>query len=137
MNRHDVGATIAGANRGRALAAAGVTPVPLAGRVGRRRLWRVRGESGRGFDGGDDDARRVSRDRTGLAAGALCGAALGAALAMVLPAGAGLAATLVAALVGAVVGRVVAERAPLDDWEEPGPGTTFVGAHAPDDDTTG
>jgi hypothetical protein len=92
----------------------------------------VRGQSASGVD----EERQVSRARTGLATGALCGAALGAALAMVLPAGVGLVVALALALVGALAGRALAERAPIDDWEEPGRGTPFVGAPAPDDDTT-
>jgi uncharacterized membrane protein YeaQ/YmgE (transglycosylase-associated protein family) len=83
-------------------------------------------------EGVPDEARALSRARTGVIAGALCGGGLGLLLEVAWP-GFGLASGVLIGVAGAVLGHAIATRFDVQEWE-PGAGHSFVGAHAPDDD---
>jgi uncharacterized protein YcfJ len=84
-----------------------------------------------------EDDRAHRRDLTGISVGALTGGSVGLLLgaALALPAVA-IVVGLTGAAAGGYLGKAVASRVSVDDWDPSASDRPYVGAHAPDDDSS-
>jgi uncharacterized protein YcfJ len=84
------------------------------------------------------DDRSARRNQASIVAGSALGAGVGLVIGALIPGGptAALLATLVVSAAGAFLGRLIGGHLAVDDWDPGGGRRPYVGAHAPDADTT-